>query len=157
MRESHDRRESPIWLISICLTSVWLISILLAAPSGSAALAGELSVTPATLARIGTIDERYQSYNIEMVEVTGGEFWKPYGPERGVEAAPPPNTPGRSNKNSNLFQYRPPIDLTNARLRKLAWALAPAYLRVSGTWANTTYFADTDSAPSAPPTGLKAS
>ena len=90
----------------------------------------ELSVTPATMARIGTIDERYQSYNIEMVEVTGGEFWKPYGPERGVKAAPPPNTPGasNSNNNSNLFQYRPPIDLTNARLRKLASALAPAYL-----------------------------
>ena len=138
------------------LTSVWLI--LLAAPAGSASPAGELSVTPASMARIGTIDERYQSYNIEMVEVTGGEFWKPYGPERGVEAAPPPNTPGarNSNKNSNLFQYRPPIDLTNARLRKLASALAPAYLRVSGTWANTTYFADSDSVPSAPPTGFRA-
>lgn len=120
-----------------CLTSVWLISILLAAPAGSASLAGELSVMPASMARVGTVDERYQSYNIEMVEVTGGEFWKPYGPERGVQAAHPPNTPG--GKNSNLFQYRPPIDLTNARLRELASALAPAYLRVSGTWANTTY------------------
>jgi hypothetical protein len=146
-----------IWLIPGWLTSPWLMSIVLAAASGSAALASELSVTPATMARIGTIDERYQSYNIEMVEVTGGEFWKPYGPERGVKAAPPPNTPGasNSNNNSNLFQYRPPIDLTNARLRKLASALAPAYLRVSGTWANTTYFADSDSAPSAPPTGFK--
>jgi hypothetical protein len=28
--------------------------------------------------RIGTIDERYQSYNVEMLEVTGGRFWKPY-------------------------------------------------------------------------------
>jgi hypothetical protein len=146
-----------IWLIPGWLTSPWLMSIVLAAASGSAALASELSVTPATMARIGTIDERYQSYNIEMVEVTGGEFWKPYGPERGVKAAPPPNTPGASNSNNNsiLFQYRPPIDLTNARLRKLASALAPAYLRVSGTWANTTYFADSDSAPSAPPTGFK--
>ncbi len=137
-----------------CLTSVWLISILLAAPAGSASLAGELSVTPASLARVGTVDERYQSYNIEMVEITGGEFWKPYGPERGVQAAHPPNTPG--GKNSNLFQYRPPIDLTNARLRELASALAPAYLRVSGTWANTTYFADSDNIPAAPPPGFKA-
>ncbi len=142
------------WQISACLTSVWLISILLAAPLGSASLAGELSVTPANMARVGTVDERYQSYNIEMVEVTGGEFWKPYRPERGVQAAPPPNAPG--GKNSNLFQYRPPIDLTNARLRELASALAPAYLRVSGTWANTTYFADSDNVPSAPPTGFKA-
>jgi Glycosyl hydrolase family 79, N-terminal domain len=139
----------PIWLIS-----VGLISILPAAPAGSASAAGESTVTPASMARIGTVDERYQSYNIEMVEVTGGEFWKPYGPERGVQAAPPPNTPGTPN--SNLFQYRPPIDLTNARLRKLASALAPAYLRVSGTWANTTYFADSDNIPSTPPRGFKA-
>ena len=41
----------------------------------------------------------------------------------------------------------PPIDLTNARLRKLAAALGPAYVRVSGTWANTTYFPTSDKAP----------
>ena len=41
--------------------------------------------------------------------------------------------------NPDLYEYRPPIDLTNARLRKLAAALGPAYVRVSGTWANTTY------------------
>jgi hypothetical protein len=135
--------------LRVRLTHLWLISILLAASAGSAGLAGELSVTPASMARIGTIDERYQSYNIEMVEVTGGEFWRPYGPERGVQAAPPPK------KNPKLFQYRPPINLTNARLRELASALAPAYLRVSGTWANITYFADSDNVPSAPPTGFE--
>ena len=42
---------------------------------------------------------------------------------------------------SDKYAYRAPIDLTNARLRKLAAALAPAYVRVSGTWANATYFA----------------
>jgi hypothetical protein len=36
-------------------------------------------------------------------------------------------------------------------LRKLTAALGPAYLRVSGTWANSTYFAGTDRAPSPPP------
>ena len=81
--------------------------------------------------RIGTVDERFQSYNVEMVEVTGGRFWKPYGPE--------PPTAG-----TDLYAYRPPIDLTNIKLRRLAAALAPAYLRVSGTWANATYFSDTD-------------
>ena len=39
-------------------------------------------------------------------------------------------------------------------MRRLAAALAPAYLRVSGSWANATYFADSDSAPSAPPPGF---
>jgi hypothetical protein len=36
-------------------------------------------VAPATMPRIATVDERYQSYNVEMLEVTGGNFWKPYG------------------------------------------------------------------------------
>jgi len=53
-----------------------------------------------------------------------------------------------------LYEYRPPIDLTNARLRTLAAALAPAYVRVSGTWANNTYFAETDPPPPAPPPGF---
>jgi hypothetical protein len=118
-----------------------LISTFLVAVTCPGALADELSVTPAKMARIGTIDQRFQSYNVEMVEVTGGRFWKPYGP----------NT---SDPHSDLYAYRPPIDLTNARLRGLAAALAPAYVRVSGTWANATYFADSDTAPSAPPAGF---
>ena len=32
-----------------------------------------------------------------------------------------------------------PLDLGNARLRILAAALGPAYVRVSGTWANSVY------------------
>ena len=27
---------------------------------------------------LGSVDERYQSYNVEMVEVVGGKFWRPY-------------------------------------------------------------------------------
>jgi hypothetical protein len=38
----------------------------------------------------------------------------------------------------------------------LAAALAPAYMRVSGTWANTTYFAESDDTPSTPPSGFRA-
>ena len=118
-----------------------LIPTLLIVTNPPGALADEVSVTPATLPRIGTVDERFQSYNIEMVEVTGGRFWRPYGP----------NT---SDAASDLYQYRPPIDLGNARLRRLAAALAPAYMRVSGTWANATYFADSDSPPADPPAGF---
>ena len=99
----------------------------------------QVVLAPATMPRIGTVAERYQSYNVEMVEVTGGEFWKPYKPT-GTDAA--------------LYQYRPPLDLTDARLRKLATALGPAYIRISGTWANTTYFSDSDQAPTAPPAGF---
>ena len=60
----------------------WRIAALLIALPCPAALAQGPSIAPASMARIGTVDERFQSYNVEMVEVTGGEFWKPYGPER---------------------------------------------------------------------------
>lgn len=111
--------------------------------------------------RLGTVAERFQSYNIEMVEVIGGRFWKPYGE---MDALPRPGSSARSSQDAagipvgadpNLFQQRPPIDLTNARLRKLAAALGPAYLRVSGSWANTVYFYNSDQpAPTAPPKGF---
>ena len=58
--------------------------------------------------------------------------------------------------NPDLFAYRAPIDLSNPRLRTLAAALAPAYLRVSGTWANSTYFAENDETPATPPNGFSA-
>ena len=101
------------------------------------------SLAPATMPRVGTVDERFQSYNIEMLEVTGGNFWKPY--TKGPDATAKPVQSKSSvpaGMNPDLYQYRPPIDLTNSRRRKLAAALGPAYLRVSGTWANTTYFYD---------------
>jgi heparanase len=100
-------------------------------------------VAPSTMARIGTVDERYQSFNVEMVEVTGGRFWAPYKTSK--PAASEENklsTP--SGMDPSLYRYRAPIDLANPRLRKLAAALAPSYVRVSGTWANSTYFQDSD-------------
>lgn len=111
----------------------------------SAAFADGPAIDPSHLPRIGTVDERFQSYNIEMVEITGGQFWRAY--DSGTVASPAGPKP-------DLFAYRPPIDLTGARLRKLAAALAPVYLRVSGTWANSTYFVDADTLPPAPPTGF---
>ena len=47
-------------------------------PQTEAQVSSALSVSPATMARVGTVDDRYQSYNVEMLEVTGGRFWKPY-------------------------------------------------------------------------------
>jgi hypothetical protein len=100
---------------------------------------GEEIIAPQSMRAIGTIDVRFQSYNVEMVEVTGGRFWKPYA---------------QGGMQRDRYAYRPPIDLSNARLRKLAAALGPAYMRISGTWANATFFADTDSPPTAPPAGF---
>ena len=47
----------------------------------SPSVAQSVSLAPSTMPRIGSVSERYQSYNVEMVEVTGGRFWKPYGAE----------------------------------------------------------------------------
>ncbi|UPK37397.1 hypothetical protein IVB18_08895 [Bradyrhizobium sp. 186] len=115
---------------------------LLAAARLCAAHAGDVSIAPTELKAIGTVDARFQSYNIEMVEVTGGRFWKPY-----------PKTT-RAFDQRDRYSTRPPVDLANARLRRLAAALSPAYLRVSGTWANATFLADTDRAPDTPPPGF---
>jgi hypothetical protein len=101
------------------------------------AVAAEIALVPANMPRIGSIDERFQSYNIEMVEVTGGPFWKPYG------------TSGEGDR-PGLVSERKPKDLGNARLRSLAAALSPAFMRVSGTAANTTCFAESEDASAAP-------
>jgi hypothetical protein len=71
-----------------------------------------------------------------------------------MSASPPSGSDRPAGTNPDLYQYRPPIDLRSARLRKLAARLGPAYLRVSGTWANTTYFPESDKAPDAPPNGF---
>ena len=84
---------------------------------------------------IATLDDRFQSYNVEMVEVTGGEFWSPYSA-------------------GNAKVTRPPIDLASERLRNLAKALGPVYIRVSGTWANSTFFDVDNTTNGTPPEGF---
>lgn len=114
-----------------------------------------VAIDPGKMSSLGSIDERFQSYNIEMVEVTGGRFWKPYSSQATnvPSSAKPGSAP--SGLDPNFFEYRPPIDLANSRLRKLAAALGPAYVRVSGTWANSVYFHDSDEpAPASPPAGF---
>ena len=131
-------------------------------------MAHPVQLAPANMKVIGSVDERYQSFNIEMLEVTGGRFWKPYGSARnatssgaGEMARTAPGSKGKgdeedvpSGMDPALFEYRAAIDLAHPRLRLLASALGPIYLRISGTWANSTYFADTDSPPASPPEGF---
>ena len=104
--------------------------------------------------RIGNVDERYQSYNVEMVEVVGGEFWKPY---KMMDSLPPleaVSTYDVSQKNEALYRKLAPINLADKRLLTLANGLAPAYVRVSGTWANAVYFQDNDAPPAKAPAGF---
>jgi hypothetical protein len=112
-----------------------------------------VQVVPAALKSVNQTDERYQSYNIEMAEVIGGRFWKPYAHSTGV---PPATNNVEVGGKNDLFEARSPVDLSNERLRTLAAALGPAYLRVSGTWANSVFFqADDSPSPAEPPPGYR--
>jgi len=121
----------------------------IACNSGDTNTAGKTDSTDITInvkemKHLGTVDERYQSYNVEMVEVAGGEFWKPYHMMDSLPPLAAVSTYDVSQKNEQLYRKLAPIDLTNKRLMNLAKGLAPAYVRVSGTWANGIYFQDND-------------
>ena len=121
----------------------------------SALAADPVSVNPAKMLKVGTVDERFQSFNVEMVEVTGGRFWAPYRDEGKPVEAPTGAKLAVPAIDPSLFRTRQPLDLSNPRLRKLAAGIGPSYVRVSGTWANSTYFQDSDGpAPATPPDGF---
>jgi hypothetical protein len=121
---------------------------------GGSALA-QVKVSPTTMPRMGSVSERYQSYNIEMLEVTGGDFWKPYS-SFGKAAAAKTDASVPTGMDASMYEYRAPINLGTVRLRKLAKELGPSYVRVSGTWANSTFFQDAPGpAPATPPEGFK--
>ncbi len=110
------------------------------------------AVSPASMPKIAVVDDRFASYNIEMLGVTGGAFWAPYDASR-LEAGGAEQGASTTRQRA-LYQQRPPIDLDHPRLRRLAAALGPAYVRVSGTWANTTFFADARETPATVPPGF---
>ena len=91
------------------------------------------------LEALRTVDPRLVSYNVEMTEVTGGTFWKAYTEAQVDGTEEFPKILDWSNM-GNLQQWYDPIDTTNPRLIKLAKDLGPAWIRVSGTWANKTYY-----------------
>ena len=81
----------------------------------SASFAQSLSVAPSTMPRIGLVSDRYQSYNVEMIEVTGGRdsgnLTRPE-PGDGVQQPAPanraPSADTPAGMNADLYQYRPP-------------------------------------------------
>lgn len=101
-----------------------------------------LRLTPEPNKMLRQIDSRLMSYNVEMTEVTGGTFWKAYTPEQiaGTEKFYFSGELSDFTAMTDLMQYYPPIDLYNARLRKLTKKLGPAWIRVSGSWATKTYY-----------------
>lgn len=140
--------------------SVWGFLAIAGAMAASISGVGQQNTVavpnPAKMPKLGTVDARFASYNVEMVEVTGGRFWKPY--DTAAEPARPAGAEVNQQVgvNPNLFQQRGPIDLGNQRLRNLARALSPSYVRVSGSWQNSTYFQNDDQpAMKEPPKGFR--
>jgi heparanase len=149
----------PHWLHLIC-EGVMILGLAVTAGNARATKADPVFLDPGSMVHIATVDPSYQSYNIEMAEVVGGKFWKPYGRPDSAAPAAVASAPGGSSfqigQEAAMFEARPPVDLSNARLRKLASALGPAYVRVSGTWANSAFFQASDApAPTAPPKGFQ--
>ncbi len=98
-----------------------------------------VKLAPETAKELRKIDKRLVSYNVEMTEVTGGTFWKAYTDAQIDGTEEFPKILNWSNM-GNLQQWYDPIDTTNPRLIKLAKELGTAWVRVSGTWANKTYY-----------------
>ena len=100
-----------------------------------------------SLPYVRTVDQRFQSYQIGFSHLTGGDTWKAM---ETIETKP-----GQPRDFSSVREARAPTDLTNRRLRNLTAALAPFYLRYSGTTANNVWFQDDDKPAAAPPPGFK--
>lgn len=102
-------------------------------------MANDIKVDVSRLTKIREANPRLVSYNVEMTEVTGGTFWKPYTPEQIAGREPFPQIRDM-NDISGLMAVFEPLDMGNRRLRELAKALGPVYIRVSGSWATGTYY-----------------
>lgn len=101
-------------------------------------------IKPDEMKYIGSVSKRYQSYNVEMVEVVGGKFWKPYKMMDSLPSGKATENYDVSQNNDQMYRQLAPINLADKRLLNLAKGLSPAYVRVSGTWANGIYFQDND-------------
>ena len=81
-------------------------------------------LNPGVMRPIAKIDERFLSYNVEMAEVIGGSFWRPYTAAsiatlKAQPASPPSQTgggpPAVAGHDPKMFQARPPINLSPPR------------------------------------------
>ncbi|MGH9533629.1 MAG: hypothetical protein ACRD2E_02090 [Terriglobales bacterium] len=141
------------FLLFAALATAALAAAPLALPAAAPSSAGPIRLDPAAMARLGRVSPRFQSFNIEMVEVTGGHYWKPY--PRHPTASRRPQSSNLAALFAQAVMQIAPINLANPRLRRLATALGPRYLRVSGTSANSVYFFDGNGpAPKQPPAGF---
>ena len=101
-----------------------------------------IKLSDAPLQVIRTVNDKLMSYNVEFTEVTGGTFWKAYSEEEiaGTKKFSVGDATDIASAMASLMQVYPPINLYDEKLRKLASAFGPVWVRVSGTWATKTYY-----------------
>ncbi len=102
------------------------------APATGAAATAAATVSTVASPIVARTSPSYVSFAVDLDQITGGTFWSQAPDARG-------NAPVA------------PYDFTRPRLRILAQALAPAYLRISGTAANKTYYDLSATPPTTPP------
>ena len=73
---------------------------------------------------VALVDARFVSFAVDTIQVVGGPFWAPPGQGKGLLSTSP----------VSRFSF------TRPRLRRLAGALGPAYLRIGGTDADRTVY-----------------
>lgn len=96
---------------------VALTAVSMSQSRAGAAASVSLSRSPV----VATVSPRYLSFAVDMDQVVGGSFWS--------------QAPGATGKAPVA-----PYDFGRERLMNLTRALSPAYLRISGTAADETYF-----------------
>lgn len=102
-----------------------------------------ITLEPSKLTKIREIDPRVQSYNVEMTELTGGTFWKPYTAAQvaGTEEFPTSENAQEMMKLIHgMMEPVPEINLYEEKIRTLAKAFGPVIIRISGSWATRTYY-----------------
>lgn len=75
-------------------------------------------------APLAEVDPEFVSMAVDTAQVVGGTFWDPEAEMRGLVGG----------------AQVPPYDFSRERIRNLARALAPAYLRIGGSDADLAYF-----------------
>ncbi len=105
----------------------------------------KIRLDPQKLSFLRERDPRLLSYDIEMTELTGGTFWKPYTKAQveGTEKFPillSKEGLDTSKSFMALMTEQEPSDLNEPRIRTCGKALGPAIIRYSGSWATRVYY-----------------
>jgi len=77
--------------------------------------------------QVAEVDERYQSVNVEMCEIVGGDFWIPY------ELLDPSKM--RTEGMSALKRTIPPVDLYEEKIRMIPGPITGLLCSGADSWA----------------------